>query len=302
MELKKIAWFLRIVDEGSLSRAAQSLYVSQPALSRFLEKLEEEVRTPLFFRERNNALRLTAAGEAYLETARKIQQQWQALDAHMERWRDPGKKLVFGIHGDYLRPFAAECVQKLKQRYPDLEVSCFCDSSPEIQRLAAEGKICMGTCAYDTEDPRLRYAQCSKARMDLVVDREHPLAKLSCQLPGQEDLHVSLRQLGADPGFAMMRGNTVLRRVAESWLREQHYEPRVEQTYLRHGLIPEVLRGSRLIGFCPENNISPQLSYLAPEPEMYYVQGVCWPHKATFTPAERYLLSLLKKMPTQRML
>ena len=42
MELKKIEYFLRIVDEGSLSKAAQSLYLTQPTLSRFLEKLESE--------------------------------------------------------------------------------------------------------------------------------------------------------------------------------------------------------------------------------------------------------------------
>ena len=176
MELKKIRWFLRIVEEGSLSRAAQSLYVSQPTLSRFLEKLETETGAALFTRDRSNTLHLTEAGNAYLQAARTIENIWEKLDRELDTHRQQTGQLVFGIHGDHLRPFAEECVKKMSQRYPELSVSYFCDSAPEIQRLVAKGQICMGICAYDEEDPGLSYIQCSKVPMNLVVSGEHPLA------------------------------------------------------------------------------------------------------------------------------
>lgn len=293
MELKKISWFLRIVDEGGLSKAAQSLYVSQPTLSRFLEKLEEETGTALFVRDRNNTLHLTEAGQAYLQTARKIQSLWQKLDRDLDAHRQQTQQLVFGIHGDYLRPFAEDCVRRMAQRYPEVTVSYFCDSAPEIQRLTVQGRICMGTCAYDEKDPGLSYVQCSKAPMNLVVSGEHPLAAHAGQ-------PITLSQVGQGAAFAMMRGNTVLRCVTERWLKSQRYEACVKQTYLRHGSLPDVLAGGKLIGFCPENNVSPRLCYIPTEPAFYYTQGICWQTRAAFTPAQRYLLTLLKKFPTNR--
>lgn len=293
MELKKITWFLRIVDEGSLSKAAHSLYVSQPTVSRFLENLEAEVGTALFIRDRSNTLHLTEAGQRYLHTARKIQALWQSLDRDLDSQRQKSRQLVFGIHGDHLRSFAEDCVEQMAKRYPEVTVSYFSDSSPEIQRLTAQGEICMGTCAYDEKDPGLSYAQCSKTPMNFVVSKEHPLATWAGK-------PITLSQLDGDAAFAMMRGNTVLRRISEKWLKSQRYEANVRQTYLRHGSLGDVLAGGKLIGFCPENNISPRLCYIPTEPAYYYTQGVCWQNHTAFTPAQRYLLSLLKKMPTNR--
>ena len=51
MELKKIRYFLRIVEKGGLSKAAESLYLTQPTMSRFLAKLEEERGNPQYLPE-----------------------------------------------------------------------------------------------------------------------------------------------------------------------------------------------------------------------------------------------------------
>jgi len=300
LELKKIQYFLQIVDAGSLSKAAQSLYLTQPTLSRFLEKLEEELGVALFTRSKNNALVLTEAGKIYLETARKIDKLWRELDVTLESARTPKGTLSFGIHGDYLLPFAAQCAEQVRQHYPEVTVSYFCDSSPEIQRLVAVGEIRLGLCAFEDKDPRLFYAPCGKVEMNLVVSRAHPLAKHSYQLPGQEAHRLSLSQLDENAPFAMMRGNTVLRRITENYLNKQKFVPNIQQTYLRHGSIGRVVGDSEMIGFCPANNVSPKLAYIALDPPFYYCHGVCWQQKTALTPAEKLLVSLLKKMPGYR--
>jgi len=302
MELRKIQYFLRIVEEGSLSKAAQSLYLTQPTLSRFLEKLEQEVGVALFTRSRNNALVLTPEGETYLKAARKIDALWRELDEALAPERKQENKLTFGISGDYLQPFAAQCARQVMERYPGVSVSYFCDSSPEIQRLVAQGEIRIGLCAFDKKDPMLFYAQCSKAEMNLVVSTEHPLAAQSYRLPGQEDRRINLRQLDETAQFAMMRGRTVLRQVTEKYLSKQKYTPNVTQTYVRHGSVSEVVGGSRLIGFCPANDLSERLAYIALQPPFYYCHGVCWLRKTALTAQEKLLVSLLKKMPPQRIL
>ena len=62
-----------IWQQGSFSKAAEKLYLTQPTLSMAIRKLEKELGVPLFDRK-HHPLKLTEAGEIYLDTARKIRQ------------------------------------------------------------------------------------------------------------------------------------------------------------------------------------------------------------------------------------
>ena len=72
MLLVHVESFLEVVRTGSLTRAAEALFVTQPTLTDRLKSLEQELGKPLFFRTRRYGLQLTAAGEAFLPHARQI--------------------------------------------------------------------------------------------------------------------------------------------------------------------------------------------------------------------------------------
>nr|MCR5371699.1 LysR family transcriptional regulator [Clostridium sp.] len=80
MEYKAFQYVLKIAELGNLTRAANELYVSQPSLSHYIARVEQEVGTPLFQRG-VSPMRLTPAGEKYAETARMI----LALDKRMQQ-------------------------------------------------------------------------------------------------------------------------------------------------------------------------------------------------------------------------
>src|SRR2546430_16702606 len=71
MELRSLAYFARIAELGSITRAAAHLRLAQPALTRHVQRLEEELGVALFTRA-NRAVRLTEAGEKLLESASRI--------------------------------------------------------------------------------------------------------------------------------------------------------------------------------------------------------------------------------------
>ena len=71
MELRSIQYFLQIADEGSITRTAQKLGVTQPALTRHVQQLEAELGTPLLVRL-PRGVRLTTAGRDFLEYGRRI--------------------------------------------------------------------------------------------------------------------------------------------------------------------------------------------------------------------------------------
>lgn len=79
MKLNDIHYFIVIAEEKNISSAASRLYISQPALSQFLQKLERELNTNLFTRT-EKGLSLTEAGRIYLNGCYHMASIAEALD------------------------------------------------------------------------------------------------------------------------------------------------------------------------------------------------------------------------------
>lgn len=79
MKLNDIHYFIVIAEEKNISSAASRLYISQPALSQFLQKLERELNTSLFTRT-EKGLSLTEAGRIYLNGCYHIASIAETLD------------------------------------------------------------------------------------------------------------------------------------------------------------------------------------------------------------------------------
>lgn len=71
MDYKQFNYILKIAEQKSISKAAEALYITQPALSHFVAKVEDELNIKIFNRA-TNPISLTPAGEYYVNTSRKI--------------------------------------------------------------------------------------------------------------------------------------------------------------------------------------------------------------------------------------
>lgn len=69
MDFNMLRYFVTVADEGSISRAAEVLFLSQPSLSQQIQRLEKEMNTRLFLREARGVA-LTPAGHIFLRYAR----------------------------------------------------------------------------------------------------------------------------------------------------------------------------------------------------------------------------------------
>ena len=72
MELRHLRYFLAIAEAGSITKAAESLHIAQPPLSRQLKDLENELGFNLFERNKKKKVKLTAQGEFFQEKAKHI--------------------------------------------------------------------------------------------------------------------------------------------------------------------------------------------------------------------------------------
>ena len=90
MTIAEMEAFLTVIRRGSISAAAEELYVTQPALSRRIQTLEEELGYPLIQRQKGvRSVQLTAEGEAFLPIAHKWRMLWQETGAIADPRRRP---------------------------------------------------------------------------------------------------------------------------------------------------------------------------------------------------------------------
>lgn len=64
--------FVNVADAANITRAAEALHITQPAVSKAVKKLEEDLGVALFYRDKRNGLALTDTGERILDFARKM--------------------------------------------------------------------------------------------------------------------------------------------------------------------------------------------------------------------------------------
>ena len=102
----EIEAFLAIVDYGTVSAAASHLFVTQPALSRRIKALEEEIGYSLFQRQKGGReIRLTREGEEFLPIAGKWKRLWEETSAISGRKRQPKLELIsVGSVSSYIFP------------------------------------------------------------------------------------------------------------------------------------------------------------------------------------------------------
>lgn len=178
MEFHQLRYFVAAAEEMSMSRAAERVHVSQPALSRQIALLEDEIGVLLFDRVRKR-IHLTEAGGFFLAKARQLLCDAESgVQQVREQFGGVRKTLRLGFIGPFLDDLVAPAVREFQQRHPNSKVSLF-DLAPRAQLdrlrhheldLAVLGNI------DDHERDQFTVKRISRHRMAVVLPEGHPLA------------------------------------------------------------------------------------------------------------------------------
>ena len=144
MEIHEIEAFVHAVSSGSFTGAAESLQVSQPAISRRLELLETELGAPLFQRTRAGA-RLTAAGEAFLPFALQILasvRDGASAVRDLERADEGSTSLA--LVGTLAGSDLTVRLKSFRRAYPGIRVALQTARSDDVSRLVQSGNVDLG--------------------------------------------------------------------------------------------------------------------------------------------------------------
>ena len=135
MELRHLRYVVAVAEELSFTKAAQRLRVAQPALSRQIRQLEEEIGVTLFERNRRSVA-MTDAGRAFLEEARFVlERSERAVRTARESSHEGHRPLNVGYVWGLFHSLAPAAVARFRQRHPDVSVNLF-DQTATQQSVA----------------------------------------------------------------------------------------------------------------------------------------------------------------------
>ncbi len=192
MTSQQIQYILTLVEERNFSRAAKRLYVTQPSLSQFIKNIENQIGTPLFDRS-VTPIRLTPAGEAYVDTAKKIQLAEMDLETQLADLSNLEKgQLSLGTSTFRAACMLPRSLMTFKKKYPGIRLDVVSEHVDMLKSMLTSGDIdlCIETDNFDpisfqTED------LCDETYY-LAVSRNHPINK------GMRDLRLDARDIMED--------------------------------------------------------------------------------------------------------
>lgn len=200
-DLRRLQYFLAVARERNFTRAAEQLHIAQPALSRQVRLLEEELGVELLHRT-THTFELTEAGAFLLERGPTV------LAAADELWRgartygsgDRGSVVIaYGASASY--ETAPKLLEALASSHPGLQIATSVKSVSEIVAGVTEGSIDLGLIRCPPADSGLEVRTIRRERQGLLVRRDHPLAASSAAAVAElADENVLLHPREANPG------------------------------------------------------------------------------------------------------
>lgn len=232
MQLQQLTYFVAVAEVRHFTRAAETLRVAQPSLSKQIRTLESELGAPLFGRARGNVT-LTPAGEALLPLARRILADVETARREVQDLTGLRRGRVrLGGTPSLFAGLLADALARFRGRYPGIELRVEEGGSRDLVRDLARGHLDLALIILPllSSDPALETTPI--LREDLVIVspasappkrpyvriadlRDRPLVMFRQGYDLREATQAACRQAGFEPRFAVEGGemDAVLRFV-----------------------------------------------------------------------------------------
>jgi DNA-binding transcriptional LysR family regulator len=211
MELMQLQMLIAVAEEGSIQKAAGRVYRTAPAVSIAMNKLEDEFGTLLLDRTRGHAFRLTAAGEALQDYARRLISLRDEAIATVEAIRNiESGQLRIGANqsiGEYLLP---QLTQSFRKCYPGVKLKLAIGYSDAILSSLKHWELDIALVAGQPQDRDLRGHLLMRDRLVAVMSSRHRLAGLDT---------IQLHQLAGEPLIVLTAKSELRERVAATFQR-----------------------------------------------------------------------------------
>lgn len=225
MEVKEQRYVCTLADTGNLTKAADQLFISQPALSIYISNLEKRLGVSLFERQGKKFVP-TQAGERYVFHARKILEEAKLFDSELTNLiSDKAGRLRLGIsllRGPWLMP---EVLVEFRKKWPDVELQLREGNMTFLSELLEAHELDMIMINEENLDPKMESQVLFEEEFLVAVPSGHPLNGKARFTKGQPYGVLEPEDLN-DLIFLATTGQQSSRALMEHLLKKYHIHPK----------------------------------------------------------------------------
>lgn len=175
MELDQLRYFLRVAERGNFTRAAEDLAITQPALSRSIQKLEDELGQPVFERK-SRSVSLTEAGTLLQSRAQQVLTIIEDTKAEITDDGESGRVRVGAI--PTIAPFfLPELLREFSKDFPKATLIVQELTTDALLKACTQGEVDLAILALPIPAKYLEVQELFEEELLLVLPPEHPLVE-----------------------------------------------------------------------------------------------------------------------------
>lgn len=240
MDIRELKYFVQVADYGNFSLAAERLYISQPALSKVVQKLESELGCDLFYADQRQQ-KLTLEGRALYQKACRVLRAFEEI-GNLSDPPEASGVIHLGFPPVAGNTYFCDLISGFSARYPGIKLQLKEEGSYHIMEDIDAGQLDVGCVLQPIPTEKYHCALLARDISRLVVSARHPLA-------GRE--RVPLRELQNEKFILLGAGFLIQNTLGEA-CRKLGFEPNVIQTSSQWDYIVQMVRLNTGITFLPE--------------------------------------------------
>lgn len=243
MDFRQLEYIVAIAENKSISKAAETLFISQSGLNQQLIKLEKELGIQLFDRNKH-FLRPTQAGELYVKNAveiLKIKRNTYSLLNDLKH--DAIGEISLGLTHEHGIELFTEIFTAFNQRYPGITFSLTEAIVSKQNEMLLNGQLDLGiVMLQESEQIQLEYIPLYEEELILGIPKTHPEAKWASDFGSP--LTVTDLSHFRDSKFSLIFASSTMRHLIDPLFQAAGFQPKLLiETAMNHALIQLVSKG-----------------------------------------------------------
>ncbi|WP_298739469.1 LysR substrate-binding domain-containing protein [uncultured Chitinophaga sp.] len=169
--------FYTVAKRLSFTKAAEELFISQPAVTKHIHELEQQLGIALFERI-GNKITVTPAGKIVMRHAEDIFSSYRSLEYEINQLKhERGGRLQIGASTTIAQYFIPPLLARFNQRYPDVKTSLISGNTEQIEQALLEKSIQLGIIEGSSRNPQLKYTEFAKDEIALIGNVQYEYGK-----------------------------------------------------------------------------------------------------------------------------
>ncbi|WP_255496371.1 LysR substrate-binding domain-containing protein [Mucilaginibacter sp. FT3.2] len=190
--------FYTVAQRLSFTKAANELFITQPAVTKHIKKLEQQLSVQLFKRNGNN-ITLTTAGKVLVHYADKIFQTYNALETELAQLNNlEAGTLHIGASTTVAQTILPKILALFKKTYPEISFNFIQANTDQVSQMILDEKLDIAIIEGSSHSPQLAYSPFAKDEIVLVTKANNKLSKKAEITPKQLlEIPLVLREAGS---------------------------------------------------------------------------------------------------------